>query len=123
MRIYSEGDGHGDDDSSEEGDSGDSDASDSDASVPLSGRGRSSAPDRRLGSGGVLKREKKDPVAVSPPRQSVIGAAHPAEEGSQVKVKFDSGHWYGGTVLEVDSQRCVCLSMFDSVLLIFFLVS
>lgn len=99
---------HGDNDSSNDADSGDSDDSDSDDSVPLSTRGRSSASDRRL-SGCVSKREKREPVPVSPPRQSVIGAAHEAEEGSQVKVKFDSGHWYGGVVLEVDSQRCVVL--------------
>lgn len=52
-----------------------------------------------------MKREKREPVPVSPPRQSVIAAAHEAEEGSQIKVKFDTGHWYGGTILEVDSQR------------------
>lgn len=107
--ISSEGDGNGDGDSSDDADSANSDASDSDASVTISGRGRASAPDRRLGSGSVAKREKVDPVPVSPPRQSVIAAAHEAEEGSQIKVKFDSGQWYGGTILEVDSQRCVCV--------------
>lgn len=56
-------------------------------------------------SSGSMKREKLDPVPVSPPRQSIIAAAHEAEEGSQIKVKFDSGHWYGGTVREVDRQR------------------
>ena len=43
---------------------------------------------------------------MSPPRQSVIAAAHNAEIGSQIKVKFDTGHWYSGTILKVDPQRC-----------------
>lgn len=99
--------GDGEEDSSDDADSdNNSDASDSDASIVNAGRGRLSAQDRRLGSGSAwVKREKREPVPVSPPRQGVIGAAHEAEEGSQIKVKFDTGHWYGGTVLEVDSQR------------------
>lgn len=108
------GDGDDDGDSVAEADSAGSDGSDSDSSVTITGRGRSSAPDRRrLGSGSGVKREKREPVPVSPPRQSIIAAAHEAEVGSQIKVKFDTGHWFGGTILEVDSQRwvhsvCVC---------------
>ena len=97
--------GDGGEDSSENADSANSGASDSDAPATSSGRGRASTADRRVSSGGVVKREKREPVPVSPPRQSVIAAAHEAEEGSQIKVKFDTGHWYGGTILEVDSQR------------------
>ena len=97
--------GDGGEDSFENADSGNSGASDSDApAAGSSSRGRAST-DRRVSSGGVVKREKREPVPVSPPRQSVIAAAHEAEEGSQIKVKFDTGHWYGGTILEVDSQR------------------
>lgn len=106
--LSSFGDGDDDGDSLAEADSAGSDASDSDSSVTITGRGRSSAPDRRrLGSGSGVKREKREPVPVSPPRQSIIAAAHEAEVGSQIKVKFDTGHWFGGTILEVDSQRWV----------------
>lgn len=82
-----------------------SDGSDSDGSAMITNRSRSSVQDRRMGSGGAVKREKLEPVPVSPPRQSVIAAAHEAEEGSQIKVKFDDGVWYGGTVRKVDKQR------------------
>lgn len=108
--FISFGDGDDDGDSLAEADSAGSDASGSDSSVTVTGRGRSSAPDRRrLGSGSGVKREKREPVPVSPPRQSIIAAAHEAEVGSQIKVKFDTGHWFGGTILEVDSQRWVLL--------------
>lgn len=63
-------------------------------------------PDRRHGSGGAAKPKQKEAEPVSPPRQSVIAAAHNAEIGSQIKVKFDTGHWYSGTILKVDPQRC-----------------
>ena len=65
-------------------------------------------PDRRNGSGGSAKPKQKEAEPVSPPRQSVIAAAHNAEVGSQIKVKFDTGHWYSGTILKVDPQRCAC---------------
>lgn len=94
--------------SSDDGDnSDDSDESDSDDGTPLtSSRGRATVPDRRNGSGGAAKPKQKEAEPVSPPRQSVIAAAHNAEVGSQIKVKFDTGHWYSGTILKVDPQRC-----------------
>lgn len=104
LGLKSEGDEVEGDNSSENGACANSDGSDSEASATM-GRGRTSAPERRPGAGSIAKRERLDPVPVSPPRQSVIAAAHEAEEGSQIKVKFDSGHWYGGTVRNVDSQR------------------
>ncbi len=103
--------GDGGDDSSDDDDgdnSDDSDESDSDDGTPLtSSRGRATVPDRRNGSGGAAKPKQKEAEPVSPPRQSVIAAAHNAEVGSQIKVKFDTGHWYSGTILKVDPQRCV----------------
>lgn len=104
----SSGDG-GDDSSDDDGDqnSDDSDEmSDSDDAAPLtSSRGRATVPDRRHRSGGSAKPKQKEAEPVSPPRQSVIAAAHNAEVGSQIKVKFDTGHWYSGTILKVDPQR------------------
>ena len=81
--------------------------SESDGSVAPSGRGRSSLSDRRQGTGNAGKREKTEPVPVSPPRQSIISAAHDAEVGSQIKVRFDTGDWFSGIISEVDKQRCV----------------
>lgn len=93
-------------DSSDDNKSDDSDE-ESDSDDPLtSSRGRATVPDRRNGSGGAAKPKQKDAEPVSPPRQSVIAAAHNAEVGSQIKVKFDTGHWYSGTILKVDPQRC-----------------
>lgn len=107
---FSSGDGGDDDSSSEDEDnkSDDSDEeSDSDDAAPLtSSRGRATVPERRQGSGGAAKPKQKEAEPVSPPRQSVIAAAHNAEIGSQIKVKFDTGHWYSGTILKVDLQRC-----------------
>lgn len=101
--------GDGGDSSSSNSDDSDED-SDSDDATPLtSSRGRATVPDRRRhGSGGAAKQQPKQKEAepVSPPRQSVIAAAHNAEVGSQIKVKFDTGHWYSGTILKVDPQRC-----------------
>ena len=77
--------------------------SDSDGSIANAGRGRSSVADRRQND---VKREKTEPVPVSPPRKSVIEAGHEAEEGSQIKVKFDTGHWFSGIISKVDKQRC-----------------
>lgn len=108
MENSSSGDG-GDDSSDDDGKSDDSDEdSESDDAAPMtSSRGRATLPDRRNGSGGSAKQPKqKEAEPVSPPRQSVIAAAHNAEVGSQIKVKFDTGHWYSGTILKVDPQRC-----------------
>lgn len=71
-----------------------------------SSRGRATVPDRRHGSGSSAMPKQKEAEPVSPPRQNVIAAAHNAEVGSQIKVKFDTGHWYSGTILKVDPQRC-----------------
>lgn len=97
--------GDGGDDSSEEADSDEMDESDSDDETPMtSSRGRATVPDRRQGSGGATKPKQGEAEPVSPPRQSVIAAAHGAEVGSQIKVKFDTGHWYSGTILKVDKK-------------------
>ncbi|CAM9661706.1 unnamed protein product, partial [Ectocarpus sp. 8 AP-2014] len=97
--------GDGGDDSSEEADSDEMDESDSDDETPMtSSRGRATVPDRRHGSGGATKPKQGEAEPVSPPRQSVIAAAHGAEVGSQIKVKFDTGHWYSGTILKVDKK-------------------
>lgn len=79
--------------------------SESDGSVATSGRGRSSLHDRRQGTGNAVKREKTEPVPVSPPRQSIIAAAHEAKVGSQIKVRFDTGDWFSGIISEVHKQR------------------
>ncbi|CAM9732967.1 unnamed protein product [Scytosiphon promiscuus] len=98
--------GDGGDDSSEDADSDESDGSGSDDAVPMtSSRGRATVPDRRNGSGGGTKPKQGEAEPVSPPRQSVIAAAHQPEVGSQIKVKFDTGHWYSGIILKVDRQR------------------
>lgn len=78
--------------------------SESDGSVATSGRGRSFH-DRRQGTGNAVKREKTEPVPVSPPRPSIIAAAYEAKVGSQIKVRFDTGDWFSGIISEVHKQR------------------